>query len=113
IRISPEANQLWAERNREQVDRILTTDGAPQRFSNAFRFNVGAYALGSAAGRLTLAVDAHLADLRKLAITDSTRVALRWQVRIRGTDGEWPVSSDEVQSLELPVRARGDKERYL
>jgi hypothetical protein len=114
IRIPPEVNRLFVERAQEQMDRVLTKDGAPQRFRNAFRFNAGAYAVGSAPGRLTLAVDAPLEELRKLVTTDSTRVALRWQVRIRGSDGEWPVSSDTVQSLSIPARTRdGDNGRYL
>ena len=33
--------------------------------------------------------------------------------RIRSRDGEWPVSSDTVQSVQLPARARGDDKRYL
>lgn len=60
-----------------------------------------------------IAVDAPLEPLRKLVTTDSTRVSLRWQVRIRGRDGVWPVSSDTVQSVPLPARARGDDQRYL
>jgi hypothetical protein len=104
-RIPPERMQQVAERGAEEMLQLLTTDGAPQRFRNAFAFNAAAYALGSAPGQLTLAVDAPLEALRKLVTTDSTRVSLRWQVRIRGHDGVWPVSSDMYQSLPLPPRA--------
>jgi hypothetical protein len=41
-------------------------------------------------------------------------VGLRWQVRIRARDGAWPVSSDSVQSLILPMRTgEGDEGKYL
>jgi hypothetical protein len=104
-RIPPERMQQVAERGAEEMLQLLTTDGAPQRFRHAVAFTAAAYALGSAPGQLTLAVDAPLEALRKLVTTDSTRVSLRWQVRIRGHDGVWPVSSDMYQSLPLPPRA--------
>jgi hypothetical protein len=113
-RIPPDRMLQVAERGAEEMKQLLTTDGAPQRFRQGFRFNAGSYGLGRAPGRLTLAVDAPLEELRKLITSDTSRVALRWQVRIRGLDGEWPVSIDSAQSLSLPVRSRdGDNGRYL
>lgn len=113
-RIPPEQMRLVLERGTEEIQQLLSTDGAPQRFRNAFAFNAAAYALGSAPGQLTLAVDAPLEALRKLVTTDSTRVSLRWQVRIRGHDGVWPVSSDMHQTLTLPPRAsEGDGGKFL
>jgi hypothetical protein len=113
-RIPDERMLQVAERGREEMLEVLSTDGVPQRFRTALRFNAGAYALGSRPGRVTVAVDAPLEELRKIATSDSTRVGLRWQVRIRARDGAWPVSSDSVQSLILPMRTgEGDEGKYL
>lgn len=113
-RIPPERMQQVAERGAEEMQQLLTTDGAPQRFRNALAFNAAAYALGSAPGQLTLAVDAPLEAMRKLVTTDSTSVSLRWQVRVRGHDGVWPVSSDMYQTLTLPPHtAEGDGGKFL
>jgi hypothetical protein len=108
-RIPPERMRQVVERGDEEMRELLTTDGAPQRFANAFRFNAGAYGLGTAPGSATLAVDIPLGVLRGLAGADSSRITLRWQVRIRGRDGTWPVSSDTQSTLALPsLAAAGD-----
>jgi hypothetical protein len=113
-RIPPERMQQVAERGSEEMQQLLSTDGAPQRFRSALPFNAAAYALGNAPGQLTLAVDAPLEALRKLVTTDSAQVSLRWQVRIRGHDGVWPVSSDMYQTLALPpTTAEGDAGKFL
>ncbi len=102
-RIPPERWEQVVERGQEEMDRLLTTDGAPQRFADPLRFNAGAYGLGSAPSRATLAVDIPLAALRRIAGLDSVRTSLRWQVRIRSRDGTWPVSSEFLGTVALPA----------
>ncbi|MDX2208033.1 MAG: hypothetical protein SFU57_10345 [Gemmatimonadales bacterium] len=115
-RIPPERMQQVRERGLEEMRQLLATDGAPQRFRDPLPFNAGAYGLGSLPGRMTLAVDLPIVALRRLATGDSTRAVLRWQVRIRGEDGFWAVSSDSLSAIELPAQGpkgdQDDKERF-
>src|SRR5690606_38222872 len=68
--------------------------------------------LGNSPGAATVAVDVPLEALRKMTGVDSTRALMRWQVRIRGRDGSWPVSSDSVFAVALP-QVGNDRDRYL
>ncbi|HRP08195.1 MAG TPA: hypothetical protein PLL69_06865 [Gemmatimonadales bacterium] len=61
IRIPPEVTRQFSDRSAEQQQRILESDGAPQRFDNTLRFNAGSYGLGRSAGTASLAVDLPLA----------------------------------------------------
>lgn len=100
--IPPERWEQVRERGEEQLVKLLSTDGAPQRFPQPLHFNAAAYGLGEVPGHSTLVVDIPVATLRGLGGEDSSRVNLRWQVRIRSRDGAWPVNSDSIAAVALP-----------
>jgi hypothetical protein len=112
-KIPPERTRRVAEQGAAEMAALLSTDGAPQRFAEALAVNVGAYGLGRTASRLTLVADLPLEALGELADSGAGEVPLRWQIRVRATDGAWAVSRDTVERIALPAMASTGRGAYL
>ncbi|MEO7353613.1 MAG: hypothetical protein ABIZ70_04600 [Gemmatimonadales bacterium] len=85
---------------------LRRTDDAPQRFDFKLPMAAAAIGLGKAPGVTTVVADVSLRDLVAHATDDSTRLALRWQLRIRNAAKEWVVSLDTIRRYRLPANAK-------
>ncbi len=100
-RIPPERIRMVMERGAEEMQEILTTDEAIQRFHDPLPLNVQSVGLGSSGNRVTVVAEVPLTALRRLA-DGANRVMLRWQLRVRAPGQNAAVSEDRQRGLVLP-----------
>ncbi|MBA2292696.1 MAG: hypothetical protein H0W15_09620 [Gemmatimonadales bacterium] len=105
--LSPERVTRVKELTIQDERFLASTDGAVQRFDSKLQMAANAIGLGSRPGVATMVADVSLRDLVARATDDPTRLALRWQVRIRNAANEWVVSLDTIRRYRLPPAPKG------